>query len=1030
MGEFQNHSVEFDNLGGLTSEDRQAILMRGDLRKRSQELKVNALNLNPPESTPEHKAYYERILSLVNREADGEEKMDPAQAEATLDEKEKGMRVKIATMGEIAPNFGGYLYANLAKYEQLAGQDFSEDLSKSKEYMDRATHIPKLVPSNLLPDAITLGIQKRFLDTQELPSKEKIAQAAQMDPELIKSYALVLHENEREDFLKLIPEDQRRQIGIELDTSVSSVLHQSLIEKNTPEEEQRRQVRMRLFRELRSSLSETDPSDKKTVQLMGEALGTLGEDARQLILELIRDETDSREEGVDRQTDHLPRIMKVMIDNFDDWRGNDIILQTAASPELNHHMSIYLFGKLVDKGYLPKDVADWWNTRKTTASNEGREPDDEKFRLDILKGTVDELGVIPNKEILEFISKDENWQGDDGQTVPVSERFERIASSQAEFSGVKSNSELVDLLKNNENKAMIYFLLHGGDDRFNLINNYSFDKFKEMLGLISDLEINERPIQSFKETLLNSGMNEGQANDVITRLRAGHFPLPNSQQAYQEVSFEISENAALNNANGEIGQVLGKDQLGVVLTFPMYREYLEADGSEQAQEMFARMQQATTFTDRQAIIAEINGLYPDFQERIKNDLQDSWIKFGDKMVIETTLDQVLTSDQIQIHGEELLPKLDAKRIDLKRINKELLIALKSENRNVSDLNSEISRKKKARTGLEQGLARQTDVGKRGELQRKIDEIDSDIANLETRRAAVGEMKVDDRFTGLSKEEKEAEVDRLSQEIIALTEKSPSAIFTFITMQVLGEQRLRENDITLVKEMESHLQGPFQTINDVLTYERPKTESKKRTRVGLQYLDKVDRLATMVRFADSKICCFSSSNYEMRVQHNTPNKIWVASINKDPMSFVLSMEMPQVQTDQPGKKVNENIGFIFGSFAQDNEGKLGVMMNGIYYAPGIEDARQVEQIMGGVEKIFEGLPINTEVIATQYGGSVKMPESFSTEPIEMTRLRAIDDGRGRPESMIYDDLATGTDLNKPHMYGGSAWHRSLEGRTNG
>lgn len=1024
MSEFQKPGIEFDNSGGLTPEERQAILMRGDLRRRSQELKVDGLNLNPPESTPEHKAHYERILSLVNREADGQELTSQEQAETTLEEKEKDMRTKIATMGEIAPNFSGYLCANLAKHEQLAGRIFSEDLSKSKEYMRQATHIPKLTPSNLLPDAIMLGIQKRFLDTQELPNKEKIAQLALSDPELVRSYALVLHESEREDFLKLIPEDQRRQISIKFDVAVSPVLHQSLVEKNTLEEEQRRQVRIRLFRELRSAISEIDPADKKIVQLMGEALGTLGEDARQLILELIRDETDSREEGVERQADHLPRIMKVMIDNFDDWRGNDIILQTAASPKLNHHMSIYLFGKLVKKGYLPKDVAIWWNDRRSLASEQDHEVEDEKFRLDVLKGTVAELGVIPNKEILEFISNDRNWQGDRGQVIPVSERFKRIASSQTEFAGAKSNSELVNLLKNNENKAMIYFLLHGGDDRFNLINNYSFDQFKEIIGLISDLKVNDRPIQMFKETLLNSGMNEVQANEVIIRLREGHFPLPNTVQSHQEVSFEISENAALNNANGEIGRVLGKEQLGVVLAFPMYREYLETDGNSQAKGMLTKMQQATTFIDRQNLIEEINGLYPDFQERIKTDLQESWIKFGEKMVIETTLDQVLNNEQIQLHGEELLPKLDAKRIDLKRINKEFLVALKSENRTISELGSEIFRKRKARVGLEQGLTHQTDETKRGELQRKIDEIDSDIANLETRRAAVGEMKVDDRFAGLSKEEKEAEVDRLSKEISALTEKSPSSIFTFITMQVLGEQRLRENDIALVKEIESHLQGPFQTITDIMTYERPKTENKKRTRVGLQYLDKVDRLATMVRFADSKICCFSSSNYEMKVQHDTPNKYWVASINKDPMSFVVSMEIPQAQTDQPGKKVNENVGFIFGSFARDNEGRLGIMMNGIYYAPGIEDSRQVEQIIGGVERIFEGLPVNTEVIATQYGGSVKMPESFSTQPIEMTRLRAVDDGGGRPESKIYDDLATGSDLNKPHMYGGSAWHRSI------
>ena len=36
------------------------------------------------------------------------------------------------------------------------------------------------------------------------------------------------------------------------------------------------------------------------------------------------------------------------------------------------------------------------------------------------------------------------------------------------------------------------------------------------------------------------------------------------------------------------------------------------------------------------------------------------------------------------------------------------------------------------------------------------------------------------------------------------------------------------------------------------------------RVQLSYIDKRERLMHMVRFADSKICCFSSNNYDMVV----------------------------------------------------------------------------------------------------------------------------------------------------------------------
>jgi hypothetical protein len=268
------------------------------------------------------------------------------------------------------------------------------------------------------------------------------------------------------------------------------------------------------------------------------------------------------------------------------------------------------------------------------------------------------------------------------------------------------------------------------------------------------------------------------------------------------------------------------------------------------------------------------------------------------------------------------------------------------------------------------------------------------------------------------------MDKVSKEIIALTEKDPSAIFTYLLMQLIDEDKLTESDLNLIKEMESHLQGPFNVIKDKATYQKP-SEEKKRQKIGLRYLDKAERLMNMVRFADSKICCFSSNNYEMVVQHETPNKYWVASINADPMSFVVSMEMPQPQAQEGQKQVHENLGFIFGSFGIDDNKNLALMLNGIYYAPGVENEEQVRIILDGVEKIFKGSGAKTLAMATQYGGSFKMPEEFSGQEIEMTRLRALDDNSGDPESKIYDDLNTGTHLNEPHDYGNPVWHKRID-----
>lgn len=1029
---FKETSHEHQDQGLLSDIDRQNILMRADLRRRAYEFKRGLLNLNPVETTTEHREHNERVLSLAKKEADGVQTFMPKEAEKALGQKENQLKIKAKQMQDVAPNFSAYALSYIAELKQIAGQDFQPTLDQARKIDQQKDQIPNLTPSNLMADAILLGIQKRALKDLPLPSLDKIAHNILANEEILQSLGLVLTEEQRQEFLKAIPDSERQRVSNILDLAASKILHQSLVEKGTSDEEQRRAVRKRLYEELSKSLADEKYTDQATVKLVGRALGELGEDSRQLFLELIRDETSDRankqETAIGQSGDRLPRVIKIMLDNFDDYRANDLILKLAADKQTDHHLSIYLFGKLVEKKYLPADVNTWWQAKKSSAKSVDQRRAEEEQALNIIKKVAGELGVIPSQQILEFIDDDRRWQ-DKRKTLDLDQRIEKIRASQTEFAGMTDSRQLAETLHQDENKAMIYYLLHGGEDRFNLINKYEFDKFKEMLGLIAELRVHEKPLRQFQETLLGSGLSRQEADQIISRLRAGHFPLAKESQAGQEISFEVSENAAMKNANTEIGRVLGREQLAVILLFPLYREYLQANNTQPAQEFLKQISNASTFAERQALIEQINQSFPDFQEQAKKDLQPNWLKFGEKMVMELTLDQVFNQATVPIHGEEVLPKLDAKRIDLKRIKKEFLVLLKNESQAIKDISQKITQKKKARQGLALGLEKQTDEAKRRGLQVKIDEIDQALAKLEQDRKLLGEIKAEDRFNDLNPAERQKMVDDTAREIVALTEKSPSAIFTYITMQVLGEERLTESDLGLIREMESHLQGPFQTITDLLTYERkPQEATKKRTHLRLEYLDKTNRSMAMMRFADSKICCFSSSNYEMRVQHDTPNKYWVASINADPLSFVISMEAPSEEPVQPNQtQVKENLGFIFGSFGLNENNELAIMLNGIYYAPGIEDQEQVKTILEGVEKIFAGLPIKTMAVASMYGGGAvgeKLPKEFSNQPVELTRLRALDSGDGRPENKIYDDLSTGSDLNRLHTYSGSVYHKDL------
>lgn len=987
---------------GLSAQERGAISVRADLRRRGQELRINVLNLGLTGVTAEMKAVYEEQTSLIGREANGSEPVaEEQQARAT--EVMTEFTAKAESASELFPELAALMYAKATKVRQTVetGEPLDNLLTLARQAGNQTKDLPKVTPASLLPDAILLGVQKRMVEGTPLPSQEKIAAAAVADASLLREYALVLGEEERMRFLDLLPQARRQAAGRELDAAVAPLLHQAIIEKGSDEASQRTKVRARLFQELQGAVEQGAKGEQTAVKLLSRAMAELGEDTRQLLLEIIREESEVK--GSAKEKDHLPRVIKVFLDNFDDFRGNDVILHLAGETQVNPHLAWYLLGKLVEKKYLSEEVREWWQAGKS------------KRRLEVIQGVVGALGVMPSREILEFIFSDHGWN-----TQEIGARLAEIRTKQAEFDKINNSRELVGRLSADTHAAMMYYLLHGGEDRFNLINNYSFEQFKEMLGLVSKLEVHEEPLKKFEKSLTSGGVAKPEVEAIVERLRAGHFPLAKAEQGYQEVSFEVSENAAVKNANAEIGRVLGRGELGVVLLFPLYREFLQQINDTPAQEWLERMSKTVTMADRLTLINELEQAYPEFRARAKAELEDNWKKLGEKMLLEATLDNVFGEERVLIRGEELMPRLDIKRLDLKKMKKDLLVALRGGNERAKAVTGKITQKRKALGGLRKGLEHQTNAGARTKMEQQIANLEAELKKLEDERTLIGNLEVQERFAHLTPEQKREEIERLAKEIIALTEKSPSAIFTFVTMQVLGEERLRESDVALVQELESHLQGPFQTIQDSLTYQKPtaRGEEKKRQRVGLRYVDKARQLMHLVRFADSKICCFSSNNYEMVVQHDMANKYWVASINADPLSFVVSMEIP-------GGPPRENLGFIFGNFSLNDEGELGLMLNGIYYAPGIEDSAQVEAILNGVQQMFTDLPVKNLALASQHGGSLKLPEGFTNEPITLTRLRALDDSSGNPETKIYDDLGTGSHLNKPLTYNaggaGNVWH---------
>ena len=996
----------------------ETISLLADLRRREIEVKRMLVNIEAKkEDAPDQTSAY------IEDEINGRHTHPKEKALKELTEEERSLINDGEIFSLCASNYSSFLFGYLAKLKQSSGKPFQDDLDKAKKLASSYEKLPReITVSDILPQAQIVSINKKMLTERELPSIEKIASLVQSNPLAVREVALALSENDRQKVLSLIKEEDRGKFSLAFDSAVSEVLPSSFVEKNDYAKE-REIVKSRLFDEL---LKETKNESIRSplVKTIARAIGNLGgSDVNYFLRTTILEEMDDQEIDADGK-EFIPRVIKTLLDEFDNYRANDVALRFASEMETPDKITRYIAARLIERDYLPKDIAEWYEQNKKKYSNDIQaQANIEQHATKIFKLVAGGLGVIPSKDILAFIDDNNQWKDQKGNGLSLEERVEKIKESKEKFEAIHDNSKLLDLLAKDSKKAMVYYMVYGGTDRFALINDYNFSKFKEVLEKTKDFSIHEKPLQLFRNALGNSGMEQNTVSQIESKLRNGHFPLNNNAQATQLVNFEAMAGGILEQANAALGISFGRTELGVLYLFPMYRNFLEKTKDPSANTLLEEMKRASTFSTRLEVISKIEESYPHFKQAAKTELEPLWKKLGEKIILDASIGQVLFDDAVPVRGEEILPKLETKRIDLKRMKKELLALMRGENQAIKKVSDEISKKKRIRKTLVDGMVHQKDSNIRASIENKIADIDGQIALLEKERLELGNIASSDRFAHLSPEEKNTQIESLSKEVIAIGQKEKSAFFTYLAMQVIGEEKLRESDIDLIKEFENHLQGPFQQLSDERLYEN-RSGGKKNVAVELSYVDKCDRLMNAVRFADSKICCFSSKNYS---EGDPPRKTWVASINKDPMSFVLSIEAPAgTKTNGDEKMLRNNLGFIFGSFGLDDGGKLALMLNGIYYDPGNGKKDINDAFVRGVEKMFQGLPFKTLSVASKYGGAqfgVYHPDDFTNDSVEIIRLRALDDGSGKPESHIYDDLLDSkTDLNKPHKYGGNVWHK--------
>jgi hypothetical protein len=685
-------------------------------------------------------------------------------------------------------------------------------------------------------------------------------------------------------------------------------------------------------------------------------------------------------------------------------RANEFLAEALVAPGLDPRRAKVIITSLVENGYLDQSTSSWLRERDDTRRNTGIAPGDRRqLSLRDVSGVVQalRLGVTPSADVMVYLADPTSEVGQPLAVERFAERISALERYEEQFKAAKTHSELVVSLHESDERRRAFYLLRSGRDRFDLVNNYTFEQFTRMIETIYHLAEHPEPVQRFKEVLIERGHSPEVATTVMKNLSVGAFPLAvaGTNRAPSLFRLDVSNSDVVNNANREIGTVLGSEQIGSCLKGSLYRLFLKGEVGPEARILSAELDVANSLAARNVVLERVEQSFPTYLDRAVTTLQPAWQKIGAKLPFAVTVRDVLTQRRTTLSCEQLISAIEDQRLSLQRAGQQALLALKGQNPELQKVTTEIGRKERALAGFAKGLERNP------ALITQMDEIQRDLAQLRIKRIEVLGKGIANRFDHLTEDAKQAALDEESKKLAALGSKDASAVFTCMILETLEEVEITERDAEFIKEVASHLQHPFAMIRQAADLDERGRPKRGEDLALLRYLHKREDLITMVRCADAKACCFTSSNYEMQVAHHTPNRQWVASLTADPLSFCISIERPATSDSvADSRERRQNIGFVFGTFGEI-DGVPVLCLNGVYLASG-SDVRSVSAVLNQIERdLARPLKIVAILVASQHGGATNgAPEGYSQETNEVTRLRALKSSDGKLETRIYDDFS--------------------------
>lgn len=216
------------------------------------------------------------------------------------------------------------------------------------------------------------------------------------------------------------------------------------------------------------------------------------------------------------------RYLKTLVE-MENPKGRTMATDLFANREIDPHLRRYLAKKLLAEKH--------WDPELTPLLQKSIAEGNEAAVDDTLVAMIKDLGLVPDRASYEVLEKPGILTG-----ATLKERVNELKSLREEFSKL-TLTELKEKLKD-ERIRKIFYLVKGGEYRYTLINNYSYEKFSLVVSKMLEQVTDDASLTKFDTAMEKGGIQPDARAFVLKAMNEGRFPFQNADD--RSFSFDAS----------------------------------------------------------------------------------------------------------------------------------------------------------------------------------------------------------------------------------------------------------------------------------------------------------------------------------------------------------------------------------------------------------------------------------------------------------------------------------------------------------